>query len=267
MSKMKLNCQKSPKTPKKRIFIAIATLVATQSLLVPSLGKAETLARAHGRCKLTSENYQAFDGHCVVKQKQQGGTTIFVVELDNGSHYRFYGPNKQALQVETHDGIHNVQFKEDPDKGVFLWQEDGEGKRLSVKLDTQHPPEASHDASSDQILGTLIGAGIGALIGGLVTGGKPAQSTSSSIPKTNTPENLISTVPPSLKDLVDARAGQAEAELQRRGYTYRNTQTWEGGKTSYYIENKTGYCVEVGTVEGRFSTIVYNSSDRCQASN
>jgi hypothetical protein len=91
---------------------------------------------------------------------------------------------------------------------------------------------------------------------------------SSSTPKKGpTPENLISTVPPALKDLVDARAGQAEGELERRGYTYRNTVTFEGGKSAYYIENKTGYCVEVGTVNGRFTTIVYNSSDRCKASN
>lgn len=82
-----------------------------------------------------------------------------------------------------------------------------------------------------------------------------------------TPENLYSSVPPALKDLVGARAGQAESELEGRGYTYRNTQTWDGGKTGYYIENKTGYCVEVGTVDGRFNSIVYNSSDRCQASN
>lgn len=92
-------------------------------------------------------------------------------------------------------------------------------------------------------------------------------SSNSTPKKGNTPENLISTVPPALKDLVGARAGQAEGELTGRGYTYRNTVTFEGGKSAYYIENKTGYCVEVGTVDGRFSTIVYNSSDRCNASN
>ncbi|MEG3439635.1 hypothetical protein V0288_21085 [Pannus brasiliensis CCIBt3594] len=85
--------------------------------------------------------------------------------------------------------------------------------------------------------------------------------------KRETPENLISKVPPALKDLVGARAGQAEDDLVGRGYTYRNTVTFEGGKSAYYIENKTGYCVEVGTVDGRFSSIVYNSSDRCKASN
>lgn len=88
-------------------------------------------------------------------------------------------------------------------------------------------------------------------------------STSSMKKKGNTPENLYSTVPPNLKDLVGAKAGQAEDDLISRGYTYKNTVTFDGGKTAYYVENKTGYCVEVGTTEGRFSTIVYNSSDRC----
>jgi hypothetical protein len=51
--------------------------------------------------------------------------------------------------------------------------------------------------------------------------------------------------------------------LISRGYTYSNTVTFDGGKSAYYTEDKTGYCVEVGTVDGRFSTIVYNSSDKC----
>lgn len=95
-----------------------------------------------------------------------------------------------------------------------------------------------------------------------------SSSSSQNKPKKGkTPENLYSTVPPNLKDLVGARAGQAEADLIGRGYTYKNTVTFEGGKSAYYVENKTGYCVEVGTVEGRYSSIVYNSSDRCAKSN
>ncbi|WP_373481133.1 hypothetical protein [Geminocystis sp.] len=90
----------------------------------------------------------------------------------------------------------------------------------------------------------------------------PSRSTSSHS-KGKTPENLYSTTPPTLQDLVDAKAGQAEGELIKRGYTYRNTVTFDGGKSAYYIEDKTGYCVEVGTVEGRYSSIVYNSSDKC----
>ena len=80
---------------------------------------------------------------------------------------------------------------------------------------------------------------------------------------THTPQKLFGTVPPNLQDLVDAKAGQAEGQLVQRGYTYHNTVTFEGGKSSYYIENATGYCVEVGTVEGRYSSIVYNASRKC----
>jgi hypothetical protein len=93
--------------------------------------------------------------------------------------------------------------------------------------------------------------------------GEKAPSSSHSHNHSKTPENLYSTTPPALQDLVGARAGQAENELISRGYTYRNTVTFDGGKSAYYIEDKTGYCVEVGTVEGRYSSIVYNSSDRC----
>ena len=96
---------------------------------------------------------------------------------------------------------------------------------------------------------------------------QPSTSSQNKPKKGKTPENLYSTVPPNLKDLVGARAGQAEADLIGRGYTYKNTVTFEGGKSAYYVENKTGYCVEVGTVEGRYSSIVYNSSDRCAKSN
>lgn len=83
----------------------------------------------------------------------------------------------------------------------------------------------------------------------------------------STPENLISTVPGRLADLVGARAGQAEGDLISRGYTFRNTVNFDGGKATYYTENNTGWCVEVGTVDGRFSSIVYNSSDRCLVNN
>jgi len=95
-----------------------------------------------------------------------------------------------------------------------------------------------------------------------------SSTSSPSTPKKGkTPKNLISTVPPNLKDLVGARAGQAEGDLISRGYTYKNTETWDGGtvsgKTAYYVENKTGYCVGVATVDGRYNSIVYDSSDRC----
>lgn len=97
----------------------------------------------------------------------------------------------------------------------------------------------------------------------LYQGEKAPSSSNSSHSLAQTPENLISTTPTALEDLVGVKAGQAENTLISRGYTYRNTVTFEGGKSAYYVENKTGYCVEVGTVDGRYSSIVYNTSDRC----
>jgi hypothetical protein len=128
----------------------------------------------------------------------------------------------------------------------------GSGITVSISLQTGGEPTLSYTGQRG--------------VNGVCQASTSGHSTSStSPPKTaNTPKNLYSTTPPALQDLVGARAGQAENELLSRGYTFRNTVTFEGGKSAYYIENKTGYCVEVGTVEGRYSSIVYNSSDRCK---
>jgi hypothetical protein len=92
-------------------FGCISLAIAAGLLPFAPVASARTLARAQGRCKLTSQSYQAFNGHCTIKQRQQAdGTTAFVVDLDNGSSYRFFGRNKQSLQVETHEGVHNVRY-------------------------------------------------------------------------------------------------------------------------------------------------------------
>lgn len=145
----------------------ISLAIATGLLPFVPVASARTLARAQGRCKLTSQSYQAFNGHCTVRQRQQtDGTTAFIVELDNGSSYRFFGRNKQALQVETYEGVHNVQYAETPDKGVFTWQDGEDSNRLSVKLDTQQDPNVNHDTPTDQSLNTVVAA---AVVGGLIT--------------------------------------------------------------------------------------------------
>lgn len=229
--------------------------IATNFLPLAHSVSAETLARAQGRCKLTAGTYTVFNGHCVTKQKQQGSTTIFVIELDDGSEYRFRGPSKQALQVETSDGIHNAQFTESPDRGVFAWQEEGENKRLSVKLDTQHPPDVSHDDPAPS-LGTALGALAGALIGGLVSGNKP-----STLPRTAS-VNIGGEVP-ALADLVGARAGQAENALRQRGYVWQNATQQADSAYSNWIESKTGNCVAIRTTDGRYAAILYAPKADC----
>lgn len=158
----------------------LTTLVLAQFLGIfsPIPARAETTARFDARCKLNNGNSQTFDGHCTVKQKQRDNTTVVVVHMDNGNDYRFYGPNKQALQVETFDGIHNVQYRENNNKELFVWDEFGSRQRLAIVLDAQRAADVSHDEDPQQALGTIIGAGVGALIGSLLSGGGSNQTAS-----------------------------------------------------------------------------------------
>lgn len=133
----------------------------------------------------------------------------------------------------------------------------GSGVTISIMINPDGTPDVSYT-------GPGRSNGICSESNKSSTHSSSSSSSSSAKKKGKTPENLYSTVPPELEDLVGARAGQAQGDLESRGYTHKNTVTWDGGKTAYYVENKTGYCVEVGTVDGRFSTIVYNSSDRCK---
>lgn len=202
-----------------------------------------------------------------MKQKQQGATAIFVVALDNGSELRFFGPNKQALQVETAEGIHNAQFSESADKGVFVWQEEGDRNRLSVKLDTQHNPNVSHDDTQPTSVGTALSTATGTAIGNLFTGGQSSTPTSvtTSVPRgpitpaRQTNIALVSKPVPGLSDLVGARAGQAENVFTQRGYEFVWSQpdSSDNRMFAYWREPGTGLCVAVITQEGRYSNIVY----------
>lgn len=62
--------------------------------------------------------------------------------------------------------------------------------------------------------------------------------------------------PADLKDLVGARAGQAEGELGRRGYQYSGGSTSGNAKYSSYFNPSTGRCVMIRTEEGRYQSIV-----------
>jgi hypothetical protein len=62
--------------------------------------------------------------------------------------------------------------------------------------------------------------------------------------------------PADLGDLVGAKAGQAEGELQRRGYEYRSGSTSGNAKYSTYYNASAGRCVMIRTEEGRYQSIV-----------
>lgn len=255
---------KNEKRQKTTLSIALTSLLMlSQGLIAANNASAEVLDRLSGTCRKVVGDTRTFDGHCTIKHKRaNNGDEVVVVELDNGEQYKFKGSSTNSLQVESWDGIHDVKHNVDGDKEVFAWTVGGDSRnRLVVRTEMRNATNPSVDNNSNATAGVIVGTLVGGLLGALISGSNDHHSPSSS--SKNTPSRLYGQTPDNLSDLVGARAGQAEGELKSRGYAYRNTQEWDGGKTSYYVENRTGYCVEVGTVQGRYSTIVYNSSDRC----
>ncbi|MFM8258627.1 MAG: hypothetical protein ACKN83_02215 [Vulcanococcus sp.] len=53
---------------KRKFGFLGALLIGSTGLVIPS--QAETVARANGRCQLKENSYQAYNGYCTVKQKQ-----------------------------------------------------------------------------------------------------------------------------------------------------------------------------------------------------
>jgi len=68
---------------------------------------------------------------------------------------------------------------------------------------------------------------------------------------------------PDLADLVGAKAGQAEGELQRRGYSYASGSSSGNAKYSSWFNRSTGRCVMIRTEEGRYRSIVQTSPVDC----
>ena len=59
--------------------------------------------------------------------------------------------------------------------------------------------------------------------------------------------------PSDLRDLVGARAGSAEGEVQRRGYSFVRTQ--EGGTAKWSYWRRGDDCVQITTRDGRYAAI------------
>ena len=70
--------------------------------------------------------------------------------------------------------------------------------------------------------------------------------------------------PHKLRDLVGARAGQAEGALEDRGYIYMKGSTSGGSKYSNWEERSTGRCVTIRTEDGRYQSIIYSTDFDCR---
>jgi uncharacterized protein (UPF0264 family) len=77
-------------------MMSAALVVGTVAAIAPA-AMAEVVARGHGRCVLVMNDAEIFDGHCTVKQMQNGSQESFVVDLDTGMTYSFSGTGVTGL--------------------------------------------------------------------------------------------------------------------------------------------------------------------------
>lgn len=77
---------------------------------------------------------------------------------------------------------------------------------------------------------------------------------------------LAQDTPRDLRDMVGARAGQAEGELVRRGY--RNVRGEKGDDRSYtyWWNDDRRACVTIATMDGRYSSITATTPPDCRQS-
>ncbi|XGV97873.1 MAG: hypothetical protein ACAF41_02860 [Leptolyngbya sp. BL-A-14] len=61
-----------------------------------------------------------------------------------------------------------------------------------------------------------------------------------------------------LRDLIGARAGQAENAIKQRGYRFVRAVPQGDAVYSNWQESKTSYCVIIRTLQGRYESIVYS---------
>jgi hypothetical protein len=75
---------------------------------------------------------------------------------------------------------------------------------------------------------------------------------------------LAQDIPNDLRDMVYARAGQAEAELQRRGYVAVRTETGSDRKWTNWWNADRRQCVSIVTRNGRYDSIVTAPAPDCR---
>jgi hypothetical protein len=156
----------------------------------------------------------------------------------------------QALQLQTCRGIVNVRHNEKPDHDLVLWN-DGEERRLSVKLDHGQNPDVKFEAQPQKATtGPLIGTALGALIGGLITGNTKAGSSE--------PARVSD-----LQSLIGVKSASAEGEMTRRGYTYRGGEQIGDSAFSSWQQPNSGNCLSVRTTESRYQSITSSEPAEC----
>jgi opacity protein-like surface antigen len=70
-----------------------------------------------------------------------------------------------------------------------------------------------------------------------------------------------------LQDLIGARGGNGEYQMEQRGYRWVRTDKSSGDAYSYWRDNRSGRCVSIRTSQGRYASIVNTPDFDCQGGN
>ncbi|WP_395329030.1 hypothetical protein WBP06_14265 [Novosphingobium sp. BL-8H] len=70
--------------------------------------------------------------------------------------------------------------------------------------------------------------------------------------------------PTGLEDMVGARAGPSEAELQRRGYRNVGSQKSDDRSYSYWWSEQRHQCVSIATENGRYASVTPTTAPDCR---
>jgi hypothetical protein len=67
-----------------------------------------------------------------------------------------------------------------------------------------------------------------------------------------------------LEDMIGARAGQAESELQRRGYRNVGGEKGDDRSYAYWWNDEHHQCVSIATMNGRYQSVTLTSAPDCR---
>jgi hypothetical protein len=201
----------------------LANSLLAVTVVIASLGfaasvKADTV---NARCDVFPKggDRAVFSGPCTFSQRQG----IVGIQLQNGKRY-------DLIPVGNNPGNYRDQ------NGRAGYRQDGLGDRGQIYRLTNESVFVYWDrASSEQSSGNTMAE----------------SSTARSQPAAGTTVSR-------LRDLVGARAGQAENAIRQRGYRFVRTDSPSGDAVySYWLEDRTNYCVTIRTEQGRYQSIAY----------
>lgn len=206
-------------------LILFCMSIAVSYGVQPASAKQTITAAADGQCRLYNEksNNYKYEGDCTIRQSMSGGANEYDIRLGNGDLYHFVQQGSQ-YKVQTPQGRSDHMATMTDSGNVATFE------WYKWKL-TAEVTESSEEA--------------------------PAANT-----KASTSGSAQGTVP-GLSDLVGAKAGQAENQVEQRGYTWIKTEKSGNMSFSYWRESGSNKCVSIKTEEGRYQAIVYTPDFDC----